>query len=342
MLIKKTESPDKVWATIGLIALLIIGLLIIREAFNVLLLALAGCIIAVYFHGLADMIERRTKIRRKFAMLLSVAGSILIIVSLLWFIGAKIQTQITELSNSLPNTINTMNAKLNKTPLGQMVLEYSKGDNTKKLLEFSKTFFNTSFGVLGQLYIILFLGIFFTSNPSIYKNGILLLIPSSKKLVGQTIMDRICKSLRGWLKGMLLSMVLIFILITAGLTILGIPVAMVLGLITGILEIVPNIGAIIAMAPGVLLALTISTNTAIIVSLLYIISQTIVANIITPIIQKKMINLPPALTLVSQLIMGAVSGALGIVLAVPILAIIMIIVDELYVKPNSNNNLSQC
>jgi len=80
------------------------------------------------------------------------------------------------------------------------------------------------------------------------------------------------------------------------------------------------------------LALTISFNTAIIVSIIYIASQTIVSNIISPLIQKKMIRLPPALTLISQLIMATLSGALGIILAVPLLAIIIILVDELYVK----------
>ena len=90
------------------------------------------------------------------------------------------------------------------------------------------------------------------------------------------ITDRISMALKGWLKGMLLSMVLVTILITIGLTIMGIPAAMVLGLITGILEIIPNFGPLIAMIPGVLLALTISTNTAIIVALIYIVSQTIV------------------------------------------------------------------
>ena len=86
------------------------------------------------------------------------------------------------------------------------------------------------------------------------------------------------------------------------------------------------------MVPGVLIALTISTNTAVGVSLIYIASQTIVSNIVTPLIQKRMINLPPALTLISQLIMGTMSGALGIILAVPLLSILVILVDELYVK----------
>jgi predicted PurR-regulated permease PerM len=127
-------------------------------------------------------------------------------------------------------------------------------------------------------------------------------------------------------------MLLITILIIIGLSIIGVPIALALALITGILEIVPNFGPLIAMIPGVLLAFTMGTNIAIIVALLYIVSQTIVANIVTPLIQKRMINLPPALTLISQLVMGVVSGALGIILAVPLLAIVFIVVDELYVK----------
>ena len=196
----------------------------------------------------------------------------------------------------------------------------------------AQSFFTTGFGVLGDLYIILFLGIFFTAGPSLYKDGILILVPVKKKPMARHIMDRISLSLKGWLKGMLLSIIMITVILTIGLSIIGLPVALILALITGILELVPNIGSLVAMIPGVLLALTISTNTAIITAIFYIVSQTIVANIVTPLIQKKIINLPPALTLISQLIMAAISGALGIILAVPLLAIIIILVDELYVK----------
>ena len=329
---KDPSYTTKVWQTVAIVALLVVGILIVRVAFNVLLMALAGSLIAVYFHGIGDTIQKKTNISRKLAMLISIAGTIVIISALLWFIGARIQVQVAELSNTLPHTLNTAKAKLSETPAGQQIVESVTGDNSKKLYQTAQSFFNTGFGVLADMYIILFLGIFFTANPSLYKNGILLLVPQNKQAAGSHIMDRISLSLKGWLKGMMLSMILITVLITAGLSIIGIPVAMVLGLITGILEIIPNIGPLIAMAPGVLLSLTVSTNTAILVALLYIISQTIVANIVTPLIQKKMINLPPALTLISQLIMGALSGALGIILAVPILAILFILVDELYIK----------
>jgi len=329
---KELSYSAKVWQTVAIVAMLVVVVLIVRVAFNVLLMALAGALIAVYFHGLGDVIQRKTRLGRTPAMIISVVATIIILGLLCWFIGAKIQSQVTQLSNNLPRNIHTAKAKLAESPLGQKLLDYTSGDNSQKLATTVQTFFSTSFGVLGDMYIVLFLGIFFTANPSLYKDGILVLVPQDKKQVGRDIIDRISLSLKGWLKGMLLSMVLITILITIGLTIMGIPAALVLGFITGILEIVPNLGPLIAMIPGVLLAFTISTNTAIIVALIYIGSQTIVANIVTPLIQKKMINLPPALTLISQLIMGTLSGALGIILAVPLLAMLIIVVDELYVK----------
>lgn len=329
---------SKVWYTVGIVALLVVTILVVRVAFDILLLVLAGALMSVYFHGLGDAIQRRTKLGRKAAMAISVVVTIVFLGSIFWFMGTTLQTQVAELSNTLPHTIANAQAKLGQSMVGQKILKGLSGFNTEKLMNTIPGFFSTTFGVLGDMYIILFLGIFFTTNPSLYKDGILLLVPSSKKELGSCIIDRISLSLKGWLKGTLFSMLCITILIGTALTIVGMPVALILALITGLLEMVPSIGSLIAMIPGVLLAFTVSTNMAILVAIIYIVSQTIVANIITPLIQKKMINLPPALTLISQLIMGTVSGALGVILAVPLLAILIILVDELYVKKIAHND----
>jgi len=284
----------------AIVALFVIVILIIRVAFDVLLMALAGSLIAVYFHGLGDLIQRRTKLSRKPAMIISIVSTLIIVSVLCWFMGTKIQTQVAELSDKLPATINTAKAKLAETPLGKKILDSVSGTDSQKLMTTAQNLFTTGFGVLGDMYIILFLGIFFTANPSLYKDGILALVPENKKDLGTHIMNRVSLSLKGWLKGMLLSMVLITVLIAVGLTITGVPVALALALITGILELIPNIGSFIAMIPGVLLALTISTNTAIIVAIMYIISQTIVANIVTPLIQKKKNDQPAACLNIDQ------------------------------------------
>ena len=153
-------------------------------------------------------------------------------------------------------------------------------------------------------------------------------------------MKKIDTALRGWLKSILVSIVLITILVAVGLSMTGLPGTVVLGLITGMLEIIPNFGPVIAMIPGVLLAFTISTKTAVIVALIYIGCQTIVGNIAVPLLQKKMINIPPALTLLIQLVMGTLAGLMGIVLAVPLLSILIILVNELYLKKQDSNTVT--
>jgi predicted PurR-regulated permease PerM len=329
---KELSYIQKVWQTVAIVALLVVVILIARVAFNVLLMILAGVLIAVYFHGFGDLIERKTKLNRRLSMIISVGGSFVFLGTLLWFMGSKMQDQISVLSDSLPNTITAAKVKMDETHTGRKILTYLSGDNSEKLFSTAQQFFSTSFGVMGNLYVIILLAIFFTANPSIYKNGIIMLVPPKNKSLARVAIDRISTALKGWLKGTMLSMVLITLLIATGLTVMGIPGAMVLAMFTGMLKLIPNFGSMAAMIPGVLLALTVSTNTAIIVALIYVISQTIVSNIVTPLIQKRMINLPPALTIISQVIMGTLSGALGIILAVPLLAIIIILVDELYVK----------
>jgi predicted PurR-regulated permease PerM len=329
---KELTYIQKVWHTVAIVALLVVVILIARVAFNVLLMVLAGTLIAVYFHGLGDMIERKTKWKRGTSMTISVVGSFIILAVLFWFMGTKIANQVSVLSDTLPHTISTAKAKIAETDIGRKILDNLSDDNSDQIFTTARQFFSTSFGVLGDLYIILFLAIFFTTNPDLYKNGIISLIPEEKKDLGRHVINRISLSLKGWLKGMMLSMVLVFILLTIGLGIMSIPVALVLALLTGLLKLIPNFGSLVAMIPGVLLGLTISTNTAIIVALMYIVTQTVVSYVVTPIIQKKMIDLPPALTILAQVLMGTLSGVLGVILAVPLLAILMILVDELYVK----------
>ena len=329
---KEPSYAIKVWQTTAIVCLAIIGILILRVAFNILLMALAGVLIAVYFHGLAGLIISKTKIHRKAALFISIVGSIILLTILGWFVGSKVQRQVAELSNTLPQTIKVARVKIANTPVGAKVIEYTSGNNSQKLMDTATTFFSTSFGILGDLYIILFLGIFFTADPSLYKEGIIFLFPPEKKSSGRIILKKIEIALKGWLKSIIVSIILITILVAFGLSLTGLPGTMVLGLITGLLEIIPNFGPVIAMIPGVLLAFTISTKTAVIVALIYIACQTIVGNIALPLLQKKMINIPPALTLLSQLIMGTLSGLMGIILAVPLLAILIIVVNELYIR----------
>ncbi len=323
---------QKVWIVLGSIALLAITIFLLRATFGVMLMVLAGCLIATYFHGLGDMIQRWSRWNRKVCMMISVLLTLIIITLLCWFLGTKISAQASALSNDLPRMANHVEQQMQQSNIGRQILENVSGKDSQKLSATVQSFFRTSFGVIGDLYIITFLGIFFTASPSLYKTGIITLIPERGKEKTRLILDRISRTFKLWLKGLMITILLVAFISGTGLTIIGVPMALALAVFAALLSFVPNFGPVIAMAPAVLIALTISFNTGVAVAILYIAMQTLANNIVTPLVQKRMIDLPPALTLVSQLIMGAISGVLGIILATPLLAIISIIVDELYVK----------
>jgi hypothetical protein len=158
--------------------LLVVAILIARVAFNVLLMILAGALISVYFHGLRryDRAENQMEPQDLYEHI----GCWLVpdpVHPTVWVMGTTIQGQIAILSESLPQTINNFKAKLGEGPIGAKILEYFGSDNTDKLFATAQSFFSTSFGVLGNIYIIMFLGIFFTTSPSLYKDGIIKLFP---------------------------------------------------------------------------------------------------------------------------------------------------------------------
>lgn len=328
----KDTFAKKVWITVGILALSVCLILILRVAFNILLMVLAATLISVFFHALGDAIERRTHIRHSLSIFISVAGTILIFILLLWFMGNTLLVQIASLSEDFPGLINKAEDGLRQTTIGMQILDRISLYNTSKLMGAIEGFFNTSFGVLGNIYIIVFLSIFFTISPTIYINGLIKLAPPQAKKDMKIVLERIWQVLKGWLKGAMIAMLLITILNVIGLTVLGIPMALTLALMAGMLNFIPNFGPLIAMIPAVLIGFTISINMALIIAAMYVLIQALESNVITPMIQKKMIDLPPALTILSQVIMGTFSGVLGILLATPLLAIVIILVDELYVK----------
>lgn len=323
----------KVWIVGSITALIVALFWFFKATFSVFLLILAGAMIALFFNGFAGIIEKHLHLSRKISMLISVVFTVVIIALMLWFMGAKIVEQVTELMKTLPSTINTAKEQLSKTSLGQKVLEKTSSNATAdKVYAFAGNFFNSTFGAFGDIYLVLFLGIFFTVSPKTYIKGFLLLIPAEGKQEAKATVEKVGYTLTKWLKGQLFAMLIIFTFSGIGLTILDIPMAIALALIAGLLNFIPNLGPLIAMVPAVLVALTQGIDKAIMVAALYLFIQTLEGNIITPNIQKKLINIPPALSILAQSFMGILSGGWGLVLATPLVAMIMVVVEELYVK----------
>ncbi|HEX6335048.1 MAG TPA: AI-2E family transporter [Flavisolibacter sp.] len=327
------EFSRKVWTVAGILALTVILILLVRATFNVLLLVLAGVLIAVYFRTLAAFIARKTKIREGASLAISILASIIIMLLLFWMMGAKVVQQFTELRETLPGMVDNFKAKLGQSMMGRKVVEYlSSPDTQRNAQAIAQTFFRSTFGIIGDLYVVLFLGVFFTVSPRIYKNGIVQMVPPSGRDKATDVMGRVGVNLQKWLMGQLFAMIVVFILTASGLLIIGVPMWLVLAILAGLLNFIPNFGPLIALIPAVLVGLLQSPMTALWIAILYISVQIAESNFITPMIQQRLINIPPALIILAQLLIAPLTGGWGLVLATPLMVIIIVMVQELYVK----------
>lgn len=330
---KEYSYTQKVWIAGGIISLIVVILLLLKATFSVFMLILAGVLIAIFFRGLSGWIATKTKWNDSVSLVVSVAGTLILMILLFWLLGAKIQAQVTELSDTLPTTIENAKAQLNKSSLGQKIVEKVSSPKTQKKAEaIVQTFFKSTFGILGDLYVVLFLGIFFTASPKQYKKGIVALVPSKSQPKADEVLSKIAVSLKKWLKGKIFAMFVVFILTAIGLIIIGLPMWLTLALIAGILNFIPNFGPLIAMIPAVLIGLMQSPSTAAFVAGLYILVQVTESNFITPKVQQRLINIPPALIIIAQLLISPLTGGWGLVLATPLMVIIIVLVQQLYLN----------
>ena len=325
----------KIWIKGGIYALIVIIILLFKATFSVFMLILAGALIAIFFQGLSGLICRKTKWKQGVCLGIAVVGILLLTTSLIWLMGAKIQTQIAELSDTLPATIENAKSQFSQNSLGKKLVEKANAPETMdKVKALAATFFKTTFGVFGDIYVVLFLGIFFTVSPEVYKKGMVKLIPGKGQNKGEDILNKLNENLKKWLKGKFFAMLVVFVLTSAGLLILGIPLWLVLALIAGLLNFIPNFGPLIAMIPAVLVALMQGPTTAAIVAGLYILIQVVESNFITPMVQQKLISIPPALIISAQLLISPLTGGWGLVLATPLMLIPLTLVQERYIKEN--------
>ena len=191
---------------------------------------------------------------------------------------------------------------------------------------------NTVLGALTGALIVLFAGLFLTVNPRLYLRGFLAMVPArGRDRLGEAL-EQAGTTLRRWIGGMSISMLVIFVLSTGGLWILGVPAFLALGMLAGMLVFIPFVGPILSAIPAIALGMTVYPLMGLWVALLYFGIQQVESNALTPIIMKKAVDLPPALILLFQMAMSVLFGFIGLLVAVPLLAVTKVLVERLYVE----------
>lgn len=335
---EENHSLTKSIYTSLLLAILTILLLVVAwYVIEILLLTFAGVLLAIFLKTLTSFFRKNFFVSENLALGIVLTGLLAILIVLIQLIVPTISEQLNKLGEEIPNAWTKL-LEVSKSYFNiDAVYTFSHEIDFNQLLPQGKNIliqagnvFTTTFGLVGSFVVFIFLGVFFAVDSETYRKGFLSLMPSKKRDKTKEVLDSLTTILRWWLIGMLLSMTTIGILTTLGLWLLGVPLALTLGLIAALLTFIPNMGPILAAIPAVLVGLIISPWLAMYVIIMYVFIQSIESYLITPQIQRRTISQPSTLIVIVQLIMGLLTGILGLALATPLLAVISVLVKRLY------------
>lgn len=194
------------------------------------------------------------------------------------------------------------------------------------------TAFNLASGLLGNAVLVVFIGLFAAASPQTYRRGVLSLLPRPRRQRVGEVLDELAAVLRWWLIGQLMAVILIALTTWAGLALIGMPGALLLGLQAGLVNFIPYLGPVIAGVPILLAAMAQGTTMVLWALGVHVVIQTLEGYLLAPLIQKRAVDLAPVLTLAAVMLGGALFGALGIALATPLIAVIKVAVQRLYVE----------
>jgi predicted PurR-regulated permease PerM len=308
------------------------------EISDALVIAFGGLVVATVLQAIATPISRRTGWSHRASVSVAVAGLVVVFGVLGALFGAQAAAQFAEFRDRLPEAVEKFQDWIQGSEMGQaasQMIQQALGEG-KGVAGFGLAAGILASGV-AHLVLILFLGIYFAADPPMYRNGMLRLFPPSRRSQVRSAVNDAGTALRKWLLAQLVIMALVGLLTGISLAIAGVPMAILLGVLAGLLEFVPVVGPIAAAVPGVLLAFTKSPETALVALGIYIVVQQIESNILTPVVQRWAVELPPVLALISIVVCGLLFGVLGIIFATPLAVVVVALVQHLYVEDTLEN-----
>jgi predicted PurR-regulated permease PerM len=328
----------KVVITTAVVLLLAGMLALILYAVHFFFLVFASILFAVLLRAMTNWVHDKTGLGRGLALAVSTLLFFGIIFMTGWLIAPTIQAQIEDLRETLPASVDRVKEQLGSTSWGTKALEELEDSQenmmpeTQEIVTRARTFFASTLSIITDIFIIIVIGIFFAASPQQYQRGIVSLVPPRYRTRLWEVMDKSYETLKWWLFGKLITMIVVGILTGIGLMALGIPMALALAVIAFFLDFIPTVGPIIASVPAILIAFLDGPMAALYVAILYFVVQSIESYLLAPLIFEKTVHISPVLTLLSLVLFGILVGPIGVILAAPLVAVLQVFVRELYIK----------
>ncbi|MBN8875542.1 MAG: AI-2E family transporter [Rhodospirillales bacterium] len=303
----------------------------IREA---LMLVFASVVVAVLLLAAATPLERWCGLSRSWSLPLVGLLFLLLGVGAGWLMGAQVRGQVTDLVAQLPQAARALQQRfgISLDDAGSGLDMQSIGGMVRSVAGSLFTVGTTVVSAVSSLVLVIVGGFFLAASPALYRSGIVMLFPRRHQARLDPALCTAGRALRLWVLAQLIAMVMVGALAGIGTWLLGLPAPLALGLFAGLMEFIPLIGSIGGAVPAVLLALSQGPMMALWTVLLFVVIQQVESNLIMPVVQRQMVELPPALLLFSVVAVGLLFGLLGVLIAAPLTVVIYVLVKVLWVR----------
>lgn len=313
-------------------------LAVLWQGAEVILLIFTGFLLAIFLRTLSSILSRRTLLKGNLALIVVLISIIGLIALGVWLIAPSMQDQFDDLSNQLPRSFEEARQAISQYPLGRRIIaqipspQQIVSNQSQSIFGRVTGIFSMAFDIVVNILIVLMTAIYFAFNPKSYYAGIIKLVPKTREKRARIILETIEYTLQRFLLGTFIAVTINGTITFLGLWFLGIPFAIPLAIIIAVFNLIPNLGPLAASIPAILIAFSISPTTALYVALLYLAVQNIDGFVTTPLVQQRAVAIPPVLIIAGQLLLAVIFGFLGLLLAVPIVAVVFVLVKMIYVE----------
>jgi predicted PurR-regulated permease PerM len=324
-------------ATVAVVAAVGLAFLAVRDAAIVFALAFAAVLVATFLLAISDWLGAKTGLPAGVALAVTILAIAAGLGLFGWFLAPKLMEQAGEIEREVPKSLERIRDWVREKPWGKTLLEQTPrpqdvASGARRSGPIIARYVSGAMEFGTHLFLVLLTGIFLAAQPGLYERGAVALVPIRLRPRAREVLDEAGRALRGWLVCQFISMALLGGGVTIGLLALRVPLALPLGALTFLLAFIPTIGVVLAMIPAALVALLQGPWQALWVIGLYVGVSTAENNLVMPLVISRTIHLPPALVLLSQFFLGVLGGPLGLLLATPLLAVVVTLVQEIYVR----------
>ena len=320
--------------TTAIVVLIVAGVYLLSRVVQVLFFIFGGVLLALFLRGIAQFITRHTGLWPRVSLALVVLILLGLFSGIVIFAGPELVTQGSMLADKLPKSIQTIREELSKYSWARPFVRTAHGQIAppapQKILAGLPGFFSATTEALTLFLVSIFVGIYAASDPRLYLESLLHLVPPRARDRARQVGNRLYAALGWWLVGRVVTMTLMGIFTAIGLWLLDVPMALTLGVISGLCQFVPYLGAFAAAAPAVLIAFVQGPQKALEVVALYLLVHSVEGYIVTPMIQQRAVALPPAALLCGQILMASLFGITGVIFATPAAVVVIVLVQTLY------------